>query len=106
MTFFGLTLNNVDERRKSLFTQIHEIVFYGNGGYTWPDVYNMPIWLRKFTFHLLKEHYEEKSKSQDSNLAIDESGNVKNKQAFNNQQQTTTKITPGPQLNRPPVKYK
>ena len=34
----------------NLFTQIHEIIFHGKGGYDWNTVYSMPIWLRKFTF--------------------------------------------------------
>jgi hypothetical protein len=38
-----------------LFRQIHEIVTHGNGGYDWPTVYHMPIWLRTLTFNLLKE---------------------------------------------------
>lgn len=42
----------------NLFTQIHEIIFHGQGGYSWDVVYNMPIWLRKFTFHKLKTYYE------------------------------------------------
>jgi hypothetical protein len=40
-----------------VFRQIHEIVFHGKGGYDWNTVYNMPIWLRKFTFERLKEFY-------------------------------------------------
>jgi hypothetical protein len=42
----------------NLFTQIHEIIFHGQGAYSWDVVYNMPIWLRKFTFHKLKTYYE------------------------------------------------
>jgi hypothetical protein len=41
-----------------LFKQIHEIVFNSQGGYDWNTIYNMPIWLRRFTFETLKEHYE------------------------------------------------
>jgi hypothetical protein len=41
-----------------LFNQIHEIIFHGNGGYDYETIYNMPIWLRKFTFNKLKEHYQ------------------------------------------------
>jgi hypothetical protein len=41
-----------------LFKQIHEIVFNGQGGYDWDTVYGMPIWLRRFTYQTLKEHYE------------------------------------------------
>ena len=62
LTFFGLTLSH----RTHMFNQIHEILFYGQGGYNYDVVYNMPIWLRKFTFHKLQEHYEKKnSQSQE-----------------------------------------
>ena len=57
LTFFGLT----PEYRLYLFNQIHEIVFNSQGGYDWGTVYNMPIWLRKFTFETLKEHYEKQA---------------------------------------------
>jgi hypothetical protein len=60
LTFFGLTQNT----RVGVFRQIHEIVFHGKGGYTWETVYNMPIWLRNYTFNLLEEHYSEKSKPE------------------------------------------
>ena len=56
--FFILTLTNAAHLRKNLFTQIHEIVFHGQGGYDWETVYNMPLWLRKFTFNEIKMFYE------------------------------------------------
>ncbi len=59
LTFFGLT----PDYRIGLFTQIHEIVFHGNGGYDWDTVYNMPVWLRLFTFNKLKEHYEKQQEA-------------------------------------------
>jgi hypothetical protein len=37
---------------------MNEIVFHGRGGYTWDTVYEMPIWLRNFTFKKLKEWYD------------------------------------------------
>jgi hypothetical protein len=57
LAFFGLTSEAAPQIRASIFNQIHEIVFHGQGGYDWETVYNMPIWLRRFTFHKLKEHY-------------------------------------------------
>ena len=48
-----------------LFSQIHEIVFNGNGGYDWDTVYNMPVWLRLFTFNKLKEHYDKQKQEQE-----------------------------------------
>jgi len=38
-----------------MFSQIHDIVFHGNGGYDWETVYHIPIWLRRFTFNKVKE---------------------------------------------------
>ena len=55
--FFGLT----PDRRSSIFKQIHEIVFHGNGGYSWHDVYNMPIWLRKFTFNEMQTYFTDQA---------------------------------------------
>ena len=37
---------------------MNEIVFHGKGGYSWDTVYEMPIWLRNFTFQKLKEWYD------------------------------------------------
>jgi hypothetical protein len=62
LTFFGLT----QDYRLSLFKQIHEIVFNGQGGYTWDIVYNMPIWLRRFTFETLREYYEKINKDKET----------------------------------------
>lgn len=59
-TFFGLTSNY----RSSVFSQIHEIVFNGQGGYDYETVYNMPIWLRKFTYQKLVEEYDKRNEAQ------------------------------------------
>ena len=62
LRFFGLTSNY----RVFVFQQIHEIVFYGKGGYSWNDVYNMPIWLRNFTFKSIKEYYDNQNSNFDN----------------------------------------
>jgi hypothetical protein len=61
-TFFSLTHSQAAEYRHNLFTQVHEIVFHGQGGYDWHTVYEMPIWLRKFTYKKIQDHYDEKNK--------------------------------------------
>ena len=61
LAFFGLTLDNVAQARAAIFTQIHEIVFHGKGGYSWHDVYNMPIWLRRFTFNRISDFYKKEN---------------------------------------------
>ena len=60
LTFFGLT----PEYRQNIFSQIHEIVFHGNGGYDWHTLYNMPIWLRNFTFRKIEEWYKKQEEAQ------------------------------------------
>jgi hypothetical protein len=62
-----------------LFTQIHEILFLGKGGYDFPTVYNMPIWLRKFTYSRMEKYYKEESKpsnEQGQSTLIDSKGQV------------------------------
>ena len=49
-----------------MFDQIHEIVFHGKGGYDWNTVYNMPIWLRNFTFKKIKQFYEDTGTNNDT----------------------------------------
>lgn len=69
LAFFGLTSEVIPQVRSNLFTQIHEIVFHGQGGYDWETVYNMPTWLRKFTFSKIQEYYDKQNKSQNEDLA-------------------------------------
>jgi hypothetical protein len=57
LTFFGLT----PEHRLNIFTSIHEIVYHGNGGYDWETVYNMPIWLRRFTFQKIQDWFNKQN---------------------------------------------
>ena len=72
LTFFGLT----PEYRPSIFKQIHEIVFHGQGGYDWDTVYHMPLWLRRTTFNLMKEHYDKQSEENEKqqNMLKNKSG--------------------------------
>ena len=69
--FFSLTHSQAVEYRSNLFTQIHEIVFHGGGGYDWHTIYDMPIWLRNFTFKKIQEHFEEKNKSANNTSSND-----------------------------------
>ena len=90
LDFFGLTLENSQTYRKNLFTQIHNIVFHGNGGYDWFTIYNMPIWLRKFTFNEIDEYNKDQNKKAEAarkgkgkKSMIDSSGQV-NRPTFKN----------------------
>ena len=59
-----------------MFSQIHEIIFNGKGGYDWNTIYHMPIWLRTFTFNKLKEFYdkEQEAADQQNNQLSNKSG--------------------------------
>jgi hypothetical protein len=102
LSFFGLTYDLVPQAKISLFSQIHQIVFHGKGGYDWNTVYNMPVWLRKFIFNEIKKYYDEekeahegKSKKGGSTTVIDSSGKIKAPE-FLSKSQNSSK----------PIKYK
>jgi len=66
LTFFGLissTPEEIREAKVNLYKQIHQICFHGKGGYSWPVVYNMPVYLRHFIFNEIKVFYDEENKS-------------------------------------------
>ena len=48
-------------------TEIHDLVYHGNGGFVHSEVYNMPIWLRKFTFKKIQDHFDKANKSNKPN---------------------------------------
>ena len=66
LTFFGLTSDSIPQARAAVFTQIHEIIFHGKGGYDWETVYNMPIWLRRFTFNKINDFYKKESEEYEN----------------------------------------
>ena len=63
LTFFTLPL----DYKVQLHSQIWEMVQFGNG-FTWSEVYHMPVYLRRFYFNKLidlkKKEAEEIKKSQ------------------------------------------
>jgi hypothetical protein len=60
LNFYGLT----QEYRAGLFRILHEIVFYGRGGYSYEDVYNFPIWLRRVTYNFIVEYTQKEQDAQ------------------------------------------
>lgn len=72
LTFFGLS----PEYRTALFKSIHEIVFHGKGGYDWNTVYNMPIWLRRITFSMIQQYYEEEREAMEKARGVEKLENT------------------------------
>ena len=57
-TFFGLTF----EYNQRVFEQIFDLAFYGQGGFTYNDAYNMPVNLRSFYYKKLSDIMEKRQK--------------------------------------------
>jgi hypothetical protein len=74
-----------------LFNQIHEIVFHGQGGYDYETVYNMPIWLRKFTYVKITEWYNKSNPNKNENSWL--SGEAKENAAKNKKVKPPTYVT-------------
>jgi len=91
LTFFGLTWNNFLAFRFSIFNEIHEIVFHGKGGYDYETIYNMPIWLRKYTFNKIKEYYTPVNTNNNSDSWTN--GSVKEEASKNKQIKVPTYVT-------------
>jgi hypothetical protein len=109
LSFFGLTSNSASIVRANLFTQIHEIVFHGKGGYDWNTIYNMPRWLRLFTFNKINEFYQ-KENEEDENASKGGSNKstLINPDGTSNRENWSSvpqKITPGAKT-KPQTKYK
>ena len=73
----------------NLFSEIHEIVFHGQGGYDYSTVYNIPLWLRKFTFGKIQDYYTKQNeqvkaanKKGNSTTLMDSSGNTNKAEAL------------------------
>lgn len=57
-TFFGLTF----EYNQRVYDQIYELSFYGQGGFPYEDVYNMPVNLRSYYYAKLADIMEARNK--------------------------------------------
>jgi hypothetical protein len=102
LAFFGLTFDIAPQARAAIFTQVHQICFHGQGGYDWNTVYNMPIWLRRFTFNKIQEHHRNENEQMEtaknggkSKNLIDSSGKV-----------NTPEFTQASQQYKRPAKFK
>ena len=52
-------------------------MYHGNGGFDWHTVYNMPIWLRKFTYKKIASFVEKQNEAQKSASQGSKSGNTR-----------------------------
>jgi hypothetical protein len=81
--------------------------FHGKGGYDWNTIYNMPRWLRLFTYNKIKEFYDKENEANENtskgggntSTLVDSSGNV-NRSAWKG---VSKPVTPG---SKPKTSYK
>ena len=62
LSFFGLR----PEDRPIIHSEIFDLVFYGNGGFNFNDLYEMPIYLRKFYFKKLQQALDKEKANSNS----------------------------------------
>lgn len=60
--FFGLTT----EYKLGLHEEIFSLCYFGKGGFTWNEVYELPIHLRRFYIQQVSKAIEEKNKAEKS----------------------------------------
>jgi len=39
------------------------LVFHGGGGFIYSEVYNMPIWLRRYHIGIINKHFKDQEKA-------------------------------------------
>ena len=61
LRFFGLT----SSYRTTLFQQINDLTFHGQGGFPHSEVYNMPTWMRLFHIQKINEFNEKQKEEMD-----------------------------------------
>ena len=72
--FFGLS----PEYKRDIHEQIFQIIFYSKGGFTFSEIYNLPVYLRQFYFkRLIKEYQEEKKAYEKAKSSYSPNPNVK-----------------------------
>jgi hypothetical protein len=52
-----------------LHEEIFSLCYYGNGGFTWEEIYNLPIHLRRFYINQVKKAVDEKNKAEQSEMS-------------------------------------
>ena len=45
---------------------MHDLVFHGGGGFQYYDVYNMPVWLRRFHTQKISEYNKKQNREMEN----------------------------------------
>ena len=63
-TFFGLT----QQYRLVFQNAIFDLIYHSNGGFSYQDVYHMPVYLRTFYIQKLNKMFTDQNKEQEKRL--------------------------------------
>ncbi len=48
-----------------VYNEVHDLSYHGGGGFTYSEVYSMPIYLRRYSIRRINEHLEKQKESQE-----------------------------------------
>lgn len=63
--FFGLTT----DYKLGLHEEIFSLCYYGKGGFTWNEVYELPIHLRRYYIQQISKAIEERNKAEQAQVS-------------------------------------
>lgn len=69
--FFGLT----PDYKFQVYQEVHDLVYHGQGGFIYSEVYNMPIHIRRFHIKKVNDLHEERNKAEESAMEKARQGN-------------------------------
>ena len=72
-TFFGFKPTD----RITLHDNLFDLLWYGEGRWTWDDVYHMPIFLRRFWVKKLNKIFEDRAAAQEQRAAQQKSNTTR-----------------------------
>jgi hypothetical protein len=55
------------EYRSAFMTEIFELVYHGGGGFSWSEVWNMPVTTRRFNLMKIKEYLKKVEELREQN---------------------------------------
>ena len=48
-----------------MYNEVHDLVYHGGGGYSYSEVYNMPIYLRRYSITRINNYLKDKKEAEE-----------------------------------------
>ena len=49
-----------------VYNEVHDLSYHGGGGFSYSEVYNMPIYLRRYSIRRINDHLKEKREREEA----------------------------------------